>query len=104
MKFQDMLVLVKKHQNDGEMISSAQLCIQDAERAYKAGAFESAKKWALKSLSYSVGVFHPDYIAAKGDPEKLEELLSKFEFGWNKLSSFELDLIRTFVKRHCILK
>ena len=67
MKFQDMLVLAKKHQNDGEMVSSAQLCIQDAERAYKAGAFESAKKWALKSLSYSVGGFHPDYIAAKGD-------------------------------------
>ena len=40
----------------------------------------------------------------KDDPEKLEELLSQFEFGWNKLSSFELDLIRTFVKRHCILK
>ena len=43
--------------------------------------------------------FHP-----KSDPEKLEELLSQFEFSWNKLSSFELDLIRTFVKRHCILK
>ena len=43
--------------------------------------------------------FHP-----KDDPEKLEELLSEFKFGWNKLSSFELDLIRTFVKRHCILK
>ena len=43
--------------------------------------------------------FHP-----KADPEKLEELLSQFEFGWDKLSSFELDLIRTFVKRHCILK
>ena len=40
----------------------------------------------------------------KADPEKLEELLSEFKFGWNKLSSFELDLIRTFVKRHCILK
>lgn len=40
----------------------------------------------------------------KGDPEKLEELLSKFEFGWNKLSSYELDLIRTFVKQNCILK
>lgn len=67
MKFQDMLALAKKHQNEGDMASSAQLCIQDAERAYKARAFESAKKWALRSLFYSVGVFHLDYIAANGD-------------------------------------
>ena len=40
----------------------------------------------------------------KGDPKKLEDLLNEFEFGWDKLSSYELDLIRTFVKRHCILK
>ena len=43
--------------------------------------------------------FHPN-----ADPEKLEELLSKFEFEWNKLSSFELNLIRTFVNRYCLLK
>ena len=43
--------------------------------------------------------FHP-----KGDPEKLEELLSKFEFGWDKLTQKELELIKIFVNRHCILK
>lgn len=67
MNFQNMLVLAKKHQEKGEMTSSAKLCIADAERAYKAGAFESAKHWVLKSLAYSVGICHPDYIAAKGD-------------------------------------
>ena len=40
----------------------------------------------------------------KGDPEKLEELLSKFEFGWNKLTQKERELIKIFVNRHCILK
>ena len=43
--------------------------------------------------------FHP-----KDDPEKLEELLSKFEFGWDKLTQKELELIKIFVNRHCILK
>lgn len=64
MNFQNILVLAKKHQEKGEMVSSAKLCIADAERAYKAGAFESAKHWALKSLAYSVGICHPDYIKA----------------------------------------
>ena len=40
----------------------------------------------------------------KADPEKLEELLSKFEFGLDKLTQKELELIKIFVNRHCILK
>ena len=67
MNFQNMLKLAEKHKDEGEMVSSAQLCIKNAKASYKTGAFESAKHWALKSLSYSVGVFHQDYIAAKGN-------------------------------------
>ena len=40
----------------------------------------------------------------KADSEKLEELLSKFEFDGVKLTPFAADLIRTFVKQNCVLK
>ena len=40
----------------------------------------------------------------KADPEKLEELLSRFEFDGVKLTPFAADLIRTFVMQNCILK
>lgn len=63
MKFQDIYALAKQHVAEGEMSSSAQLCLDDAMRCWKAGAHESAKRWARKSLSYSVGICHPDYIA-----------------------------------------
>lgn len=63
MKFQDIYALAKKHIGEGEMVSSAEFCLDDAMKCWKAGAYESAKQWARKSLSYSVGIFHPDYIA-----------------------------------------
>ena len=40
----------------------------------------------------------------KADPEKLEELLNQFDFRWNKHTQKELDLIKTFVNRYCLLK
>ena len=74
---------------------------------------ELAIQFKLKFLPYSPelnptpfqfnGFDHFSFYP-KADPEKLEELLSKFEFGWDKLSSFELNLIRTFVNRYCLLK
>ena len=47
-----------------------------------------------------------DYFAfyPKADQEKLEELLNQFEFGLDKLTQKELELIKIFVNRHCILK
>lgn len=41
--------------------ASARLCLADAVKLYDAGDYEAAQRRALKSLAYSVGVFHPDY-------------------------------------------
>lgn len=40
---------------------SAQLCYDDALRAFTARDYEHAFLRALRSLRYSVGVLHPDY-------------------------------------------
>lgn len=48
----------------GGMQSSALLCISDAKICQSQGDAESVKRRALKSLAYSVGISHPDYIAA----------------------------------------
>jgi hypothetical protein len=46
----------------GGMRSSAKLCLDDAYAALGAGNDAVAKARALKSLAYSVGIAHPDYI------------------------------------------
>jgi hypothetical protein len=51
----------------GEMPSSAQLAITDAVKLVAAGMFQAARDRALKSLAYSVGVFHFDYIVVAAD-------------------------------------
>lgn len=61
-----IIKLAEKHIGKGPMISSAELCLFDAKNLFSKGDFEFARKRALKSLCYSVGVFHPDYkLAAK---------------------------------------
>ena len=49
------------HQEKGEMASSAKLCADDAIDLYEQGSIVSAYRRAKDSLSYSVGLFHPDY-------------------------------------------
>lgn len=44
--------------------SSARLCLADAVALYDAGFLTEAKARALKSLAYSVGTFHRDYVRA----------------------------------------
>lgn len=44
--------------------ASARLCLEDATALYNKGEFVHARQRALKSLEYSVGVFHADYQRA----------------------------------------
>jgi hypothetical protein len=39
-------------------------CLEDAVNLYNKADFEHAKKRAINSLRYSVGIFHPDYKKA----------------------------------------
>lgn len=57
------IILARKNLG-GEMESSARLCLADAVALQDAGNLEAAKRRAIDSLRYSVGVFHKDYIRA----------------------------------------
>ncbi len=59
-----VIVLARKHLGTGAMDSSARLCLKDAVELQAEGMLDYAKARALKSLAYSVGVFHQDYQRA----------------------------------------
>lgn len=62
---QTAITLARKHVgNGGTMDSSARLCLADAIALYDRGEHAHAKVRAVKSLGYSVGVFHNDYKRA----------------------------------------
>ena len=58
-----ILALARKHVGNGaEMESSARLCLADAVALAARGEALKAQDRARKSLAYSVGIFHDDYI------------------------------------------
>ena len=61
----EVIQLARKHANNGALMqSSAQICLNDAEALQAQGKCVEARNRAVKSLQYSVGIFHPDYKAA----------------------------------------
>lgn len=59
------IILARKHVGNGAaMESSARLCLADAVELQAEGKLDYAKARAIKSLAYSVGIFHPDYKRA----------------------------------------
>jgi hypothetical protein len=65
MNTENAIILARKHVGNGaSMESSARLCLADAVALNDRGEFEHAKARAVKSLGYSVGVFHADYKRA----------------------------------------
>ena len=59
------IILARKHIGNGAVMdSSARACLTDAIEQFDAGNYDFAKMWALKSLEYSVGIFHADYVRA----------------------------------------
>jgi hypothetical protein len=63
-----VIALARKHvlADEVAMRSSAEHCLAEALSAQEKGSLEYAKQWALRSLKYSVGVFHADYKRAEG--------------------------------------
>jgi len=59
-----IIIIARKHLGKGEMVSSAEVCLSDAINLYDSGELDVAKTRALKSIAYSVGVFHQDYKRA----------------------------------------
>lgn len=62
MNAQDLIALAETHLGKGSMVSSAQLCLDEARNAPNP---IFARMWADKSLRYSIGCMHPEYIAAR---------------------------------------
>ena len=61
MKAADIIAIAKKYRGQN---SSADLCLDDAIACLKKNLENHAKSRALRSLEYSVGIFHPDYVKA----------------------------------------
>ena len=68
MNTQDTIKLARKHIASAQFETSARLCLNDAVKCHDAGELPAAKNRALKSLQFSVGVFHPDYCKAIEEP------------------------------------
>lgn len=47
--------------HEAPMLTSAQMCLNDAKELWLKADFKFAAKRALKSMGYSVGIFHPAY-------------------------------------------
>ena len=62
MSTETLIRIARKHVGNGaEMESSARLCLQDAVKLADSHDEDAARRRALKSLAYSVGILHPDY-------------------------------------------
>lgn len=65
MNVDKIIILARKHAGNGALMeSSARHCLSEAVQRSDEGRYAIARGWALRSLSYSVGVFHPDYKRA----------------------------------------
>lgn len=66
MNTQDAIILARKHagNNAHGQGTSARLCLADAVALHAAGDLTAAKKRAVDSLKFSVGVCHTDYARA----------------------------------------
>ena len=66
MQTEKVLILARKHLgNNAVMESSARFCMAEAVARMNEDKPDLARSWAIRSLEYSVGIFHADYRSAK---------------------------------------
>lgn len=66
MTTREIIALARKHVvfTESEHKPSARFCLESAINQFDNGDFYVARTNAIKSIAYSVGVFHPDYLMA----------------------------------------
>jgi len=64
MKLNKAITLARKHLGKGHLKASSRLCLSNAIELRRLGQLESAYVCAMRSLEYSVGIFHYDYKEA----------------------------------------
>jgi hypothetical protein len=57
----DTIASAETHLPHAIQPTSAEFCLREAQDLMQIGAHLTAASWALRSLKYSVGIFHPDY-------------------------------------------
>lgn len=67
MPWEEVIATAEKHSQNENIVmkSSALACLEDAKKAADRYMYATARNWAAKSLAYSVGISHPDYIRVK---------------------------------------
>ena len=60
MNTNQIIILARKH----VACSSSRSCLADAIKASNEFRLDDARRWAVKSLAHSVGIFHPDHARA----------------------------------------
>jgi hypothetical protein len=68
MNLEQIIALAEKHANETQkpMKSSALFSLNEARLRLQSGMPDAARSWAVRSLSFSVGIFHADYSIAAG--------------------------------------
>jgi hypothetical protein len=62
-----VIVMARKHVADSKVHeSSARVCLSDAIMLHNDGNYQQARARAIRSLEYSVGAFHSDYLESIG--------------------------------------
>jgi len=77
MTTEDIIETARRESSNGYgMNTSAKVALEDAEKVYAMGNYRAARKRAIDSLAYSVGVFSRTYracCAASSDLNKQEQ-------------------------------
>lgn len=69
---EQIIELAKQNAHHALMKSSCELCIDDAEKLLADGYIRYANQRALKSLAYSLGIFHHVYQDVKQEISEME--------------------------------